>query len=68
MPERFLIVDDHPLFREALQSAIPLSFPQAAIIEATSIAGACEAAALHRDIDLVFLDLSLPERRASRAP
>ncbi len=57
---RFLIVDDHPLFREALQSAVRMAHPDAQVFEATSIDGAIDVAAAHRDLDLVLLDLSLP--------
>ena len=37
MLERFLIIDDHPLFREALHDAIHLAFPVAETLEASSI-------------------------------
>jgi len=57
---RFLIVDDHPLFREALQSAVRLVHADAEIFEATSIEGALDVIAAHRDLDLALLDLSLP--------
>ena len=33
----FLIVDDHPLFRDALQSAIELAYPSSQTHEAASI-------------------------------
>jgi len=39
---RFLIVEDHPLFREALESAVCLANPDAEILQATSIDGAIE--------------------------
>jgi DNA-binding NarL/FixJ family response regulator len=58
---RFLIVDDHPLFREALRSAVDTACPSAEISEATTIGdamAAIEAAA--GGIDLLLLDLSLP--------
>ncbi|MCW1841715.1 response regulator transcription factor [Prosthecomicrobium hirschii] len=59
--ERFLIVDDHPLFREALQSAIMAAHPAAEIVEAT---GMDEALALAGTpgaaFDLALLDLSMP--------
>lgn len=60
MSEKFLVVDDHPLFREAIQSAIQMGFPDASIVEATSIA--CARAAIDRGeaFDLVLLDLSMP--------
>ena len=57
---RFLIVDDHPLFREALQSAVRLVHSDAEIFEATSIEGALDVVEAHRDFDLALLDLSLP--------
>ena len=57
---RFLVVDDHPLFREALQSALRLVRSDAEIFEATSIEGAIDVIAAHRDFDLALLDLSLP--------
>lgn len=63
VPERFLIVDDHPLFREALQSAIHLAYPDAEILEATSIESAKAMLAARKDVDLVLLDLSMPGTR-----
>jgi hypothetical protein len=36
----FLIIDDHPLFREALGNAMRLAHPDARIFEAMSIKGA----------------------------
>jgi DNA-binding NarL/FixJ family response regulator len=57
---RFLVVDDHPLFREALRSALRLVRTDADIFEATSIDGAIDVIAAHPDFDLTLLDLSLP--------
>ena len=57
---RFLIVDDHPLFREALQSAVRIAHAEAEVFEAASIEGAIDVADAHRDLDLALLDLSLP--------
>lgn len=63
MPAKFLVVDDHPLFLEALQRAIGVTFSEAAITTATSIAGAKEALGASPDVDLVLLDLSMPGTR-----
>ena len=58
-----LIVDDHPLFVEALKLVIQGAFPQASVSEATSIDAA--RAILDKDdpFDLVLLDLSMPGTR-----
>ena len=56
---RFLIVDDHPLFREALENAIRWAAPDADILEATSIDEAL-AVLEANEIELTFLDLSMP--------
>ena len=60
MPESFLIVDDHPLFLDAIKLAIGSAFPDARTTEAASIAGAREAIAKEGDFDLVLLDLTMP--------
>jgi DNA-binding NarL/FixJ family response regulator len=60
MLERFLIVDDHPLFREALQNAIHLAFPVAETLEASSIDDARKILETEENIDLLLLDLSMP--------
>lgn len=56
----FLIVDDHPLFREALMSALRLVSAEADIYEATSIEGALDMLDAHDDFELALFDLSLP--------
>ena len=57
---RFIIVDDHPLFRGALNQALSLTFPAAAIQEASSLDELTQLLAIGEDIDLVLLDLSMP--------
>lgn len=63
MTVRFLIVDDHPLFREALQLAIHSAYPEAEIVEASSIAAAQAALASELPFDLLLLDLTMPGTR-----
>jgi CheY-like chemotaxis protein len=63
----FLIIDDHPLFREALGNAVRLAHPDARIFEAMSIKGAFGILAAEQGIDLALLDLSLPARNLSQA-
>lgn len=60
MQVQILIVEDHPLFREALQSAVHIAYPEATILEATTIELARKTLDLTRDINLLLLDLSLP--------
>ncbi len=60
---RFLIIDDHPLFREALQSAIGLAFSDADSLEARSIDEALKALADNPVFDLALLDLNMPGTR-----
>lgn len=60
LPARFLVVDDHPLFLEALRLSLSSAFPNARIVEATSIAAARAAIAAEGPFDLMLLDLSMP--------
>ena len=60
MPAKFLVVDDHPLFLEAVQIALQSAYPEAQIVEATSVASAKEAMFAHDRFDLILLDLSMP--------
>jgi DNA-binding NarL/FixJ family response regulator len=62
-PARVLIVDDHPLFLEALQRAIATAFPEAATVEATSIEAAKSELQKRGAFDIVLLDLALPGTR-----
>ena len=57
---RFLIIDDHPLFREALQSAVQLEYPDVETVEARSVAEALDLLAGSSQFDLALLDLSIP--------
>lgn len=57
----FLIIDDHPLFREALGNAVRQAHPDAVIFETMSIKGALHILAEKKDIDLALLDLTLPD-------
>lgn len=54
-----LLVDDHPLFREALRSMVRLGLPQARIEEAESITSARAVIGDRPTIDLIMLDLSM---------
>ena len=62
-PANFLIVDDHPLFLEALQRAIASALPDASTVEATSISDAKSVLQGKARFDAVLLDLSMPGTR-----
>jgi DNA-binding NarL/FixJ family response regulator len=57
---RLLIVEDHPLFRAALVGVIGVEFPDAEMLQATSIDGALDVIAERDGFDLIMLDLSMP--------
>jgi DNA-binding NarL/FixJ family response regulator len=55
-----LIVEDHPMFCEAVQSAVQLALPDATIREASAIKELAKTAADGESFDLILLDLMLP--------
>jgi DNA-binding NarL/FixJ family response regulator len=63
LPVSILIVDDHPLFLEALEQVIQGAFAGAAVTTATSIETARTALDAKAAFDLVLLDLSMPGTR-----
>ena len=57
---KFIVADDHPLFREALIHAIQNCVTGAEILEADSLASLYEVVEANPDADLLFLDLHMP--------
>lgn len=57
---KFVIADDHPLFRGALKQALAGLSDVASILEAGDFKSAKALVASHDDIDLVLLDLTMP--------
>jgi DNA-binding NarL/FixJ family response regulator len=57
---RIAIVDDHPLFRDALNQSLQSSFGSLETLEAGSMAELTELLARDQSIDLILLDLSMP--------
>lgn len=60
---RLLVVEDHPLYRDALIGVVGMTFPNACMLQATSIDGALDVLAAQEAIDLIMLDLSMPGTR-----
>lgn len=61
MTKNIVIADDHPLFREAIKSAVRKVVPQVAIFEADNLSGARQRLAELDSCSLVLLDLYLPD-------
>jgi len=57
---KFLVADDHPLFREALRQVIKDYFETPEIIEGSTLDEAVEIAREDFDLDLILLDLHMP--------
>jgi DNA-binding NarL/FixJ family response regulator len=57
---QILIVDDHPLFREALRGAVTAVLDGAEVEEADGVDAACRVLERQRNLDLVLLDLGMP--------
>jgi DNA-binding NarL/FixJ family response regulator len=57
---RFVIADDHPLFRGALREALTGLGKDADVVEAGNFDEAKAAISGSKDLDLVLLDLSMP--------
>ena len=57
-----LLVDDHTLFREALLHVIRQFDDTAVVIEASTAEGALHLAAHYQELDMILLDLALPDR------
>ncbi len=57
---KILIADDHPLFREAIQSVIIDHFPGCEVMQAQDLDSALALTRSHDDLDLILLDLNMP--------
>lgn len=57
---KFLIADDHPLFRDAIKQVIDERWNDAEILEVSNLDDAQEIAENDDDLDLVLLDLNMP--------
>ncbi len=58
---RLLVADDHPLFREAIVGVIAAGLESTEVLEAASLAEALRLAETNEALDLVLLDLGLPD-------
>ncbi|MGM0984308.1 MAG: response regulator [Pseudomonadota bacterium] len=56
-----MVADDHPLFREAIAAVIEAGLPDSRLLEAESLDEALRRAGDCAELDLVLLDLGLPD-------
>ena len=59
--ERVLIIDDHSLVRDGMRSLLEISFPDCDILEAGALAEAIEVLSQGDEVDMVLLDLNIPD-------
>jgi len=57
---KFLIADDHPLYREALKAALQTEFSGINYLESDSFASTLNVLKSQRNITLLLLDLNMP--------
>lgn len=60
MPEKIIIADDHPLFRQALLIALKEQFNTTQWLEAETVESISECLVKNADADLLLLDLNIP--------
>ena len=58
---KILVVDDHALIREAMRGVLAELHADAVVLEADRAATALALADAHPDLDLVLLDVDLPD-------
>lgn len=59
--KKVLLVDDHAFLRDALAEVMLRYFPQAEVLQVGTLQAAYSRLGEHADLDLVLLDLSLPD-------
>jgi len=57
---RFLIADDHPLFREALKGALQNAFSELTVFESDNFKSTLEILEQEDELDILLLDLHMP--------
>jgi DNA-binding NarL/FixJ family response regulator len=57
---KFLIADDHPLFREALKGALSSCFTDVTFLESESLDTTIDVLRKNRKVSIIILDLNMP--------
>ncbi|MCL7931181.1 response regulator [Halomonas llamarensis] len=56
-----MVADDHPLFRDAISAVLTTGLPGSRLLEAASLTQALALAEENQELDLLLLDLGLPD-------
>lgn len=56
-----MVADDHPLFRDAISAVITTGLPGSTLLEAASLSQTLVLAEENQELDLLLLDLGLPD-------
>jgi len=59
--KKVMLVDDHAFLRDALAEVMVRAFPGVQVLQAGNLQGATVLLEVHRDVDLLLLDLQLPD-------
>lgn len=59
-PRKFLIAEDHSLYRAGVRQLLARHFPEAEVVESVDAASTRDAIRTHPDLDLILLDLAMP--------
>lgn len=58
---KILLIDDHQLFLDGVSQILPLHIPNLDVFTCSSVDKAQAIMSQHRDIDLILIDLEMPE-------
>jgi len=64
---KVLIADDHPLVREGIENVLRRIDPDLCLLEADGFTRARDIAEQHPDLDLVLLDLTMPDMKGAES-
>jgi len=59
--KKVMLVDDHAFLRDALAEVMVRAFPGVQVLQAGNLQGATVLLEVHQDVDLLLLDLQLPD-------
>lgn len=57
---KVLIIDDHQLYLEGMTTVLSTIFPESSIFSANKISGAFDILTRHSDMDIILLDIRMP--------